>query len=450
MFDRDETTTASEARGDSSIPAAYTYFGQFVDHDITFDEGSGDMATLSAPDLKPLSSLAALSNSRTAHLDLDSVYDAPRAGDRMLLSTVTKLNGTTTPLLRPPGKADQNDLPREGRSEDPRTDRAARIGDPRNDENLIVSQLHVAFLKAHNALVAGGMNFEAARRAMRQRYQWIVLHDFLKQVSDETVLSDVVAYGPKFWKVEQPGKLFMPAEFAAAAYRFGHSMIRTRYDFNLNFPNATLSLLFTFTALTGQLGENLGLPTADTLPENWIIQWERILPTNAGKPQFARTIDARLTDFTFKLQDTFGKPEGEGNSNPEVVRVAPQLAIRNLLRGYLFGLPTGQAVARAMNITPLSGDAFLKALPNEEIRAKAIPFAERTPLWFYILAEAGDPAGAAGRHLGMVGSRIVVETFWNLIRHSEDSILQPGAKLDFDSFTLVDLINLAAKEDVQA
>ena len=245
MFDRDESTPGSETKGDGPIPAAYTYFGQFVDHDITFDEGSGDMATLSAPDLKPLSSLAGLSNSRTAHLDLDSVYDGPRDGDRMLLSSVTKLNGTAKPLIRPPGKADQNDLPREGRSEDPRTDRAARIGDPRNDENLIVSQLHVAFLKAHNALVAGGMNFEAARRAIRQRYQWIVLHDFLKKVCDETVLSDVIKYGPKYWKVEQPGKLFIPAEFAAAGYRFGHSMIRTKYDFNLNFiPTCNLVSAF--------------------------------------------------------------------------------------------------------------------------------------------------------------------------------------------------------------
>jgi hypothetical protein len=451
MTDQDEaaTTPGAPARGDSQIPAAYTYLGQFIDHDITFDEGSADIRRLSSPGLTPLTSLAGLRNGRTVRLDLDSVYDGPRDGERMLLSPVTKLNGTTPPLVRPPGKADLNDVPREPRSSDPRIDRAARIGDPRNDENLIVAQLHVAFLKAHNSLVDDGADFAAARRAMRQRYQWMVLHDFLGRICDGAVLASVLQHGPQHWKVQRSSDLFMPAEFAAAAYRFGHSMIRTRYDFNLNFPAADLSLLFTFTALSGQLGENIpNLPPADTLPENWIIEWERILPIGGGGgPQMARGIDPRLTDFTFRLQDTFGKPEGGGDTDPDVVRVAPRLAIRNLLRGYLFRLPTGQAVARKMGVTPLSGASLLAALPTEAIRGKAQPFADRTPLWFYVLAEAGDPNGPNGLRLGPVGSRILAETFWTLIRYSQDSILEPGAKPDFTSFTLADLIRLAARQD---
>ena len=427
MTDQDEQVASSATRGDGNIPAAYTYLGQFVDHDITFDEGSADIKTLSSLDLTPLTSLAGLSNSRTVRLDLDSVYEggAPRDGDRMLLSKVTNLNGTAPPVVRPPRKADLNDLPREPRSDDPRTDRAARIGDPRNDENLIVSQLHVAFLKAHNSLIDQGMSFDDARRAMRQRYQWMVLHDFLGKVCDETVLASVLQYGPQHWKVASAGDLFMPAEFAVAAYRFGHSMIRTVYDFNLNFgvdtePTGNLGLLFTFTALTGQLGENAGLPPADTLPENWIIEWERVLPLSGGTAQMARGIDARLTDFTFKLQDTFGKPEGQSDPDANVVHVAPQLAIRNLLRGYLFRLPTGQAVARAINLAPLSGASLLAALPTDAMREKARPFADCTPLWFYVLAEAGDPKGPKGLRLGPVGSRILAETFWNLIRHSQE------------------------------
>ena len=57
----------------------------------------------------------------------------PASNSRMLIGKVTKLNGTSVPFKRPPGKGDDNDLPREKRNADPLRDRAARIGDPRND-----------------------------------------------------------------------------------------------------------------------------------------------------------------------------------------------------------------------------------------------------------------------------------------------------------------------------
>jgi hypothetical protein len=166
---------------DSQIPAAYTYLGQFIDHDITLEAASDTLREgIDNPKLAPLplkEALGALRNTRSATLDLDSVYSspAPREGDKLRVGTVA-VSGD-----RPDGKDDFHDLPRQGRSANPNEDRAALIGDPRNDENLIVAQLHVAFLRAHNALIDQGMDFETARATLRRHYQWIVIHDFLRK-----------------------------------------------------------------------------------------------------------------------------------------------------------------------------------------------------------------------------------------------------------------------------
>lgn len=436
---------AGPGAGDSPIPAAFTYFGQFLDHDITFDAKGLPVADMANPALRPRPNLDGLTNGRSIRLDLDCLYggDAPRDGDRMLVGLVSPFG------QRPAGKSDFNDLPRELRSTtDKDRDRAARIGDARNDENLIVSQLHVAFLKAHNALVADGRDFESAQRGMRQRFQLIVLDDFLPRICDPTVVADVRANGSR-WNLGFTGALFMPVEFSAAAYRFGHSMVRTRYDYNEFFENAGLDLLFTFTALSGNIGpapQPAG-QGADTLPENWIIDWNRLIAPDGSSQQRARAINTRLSDFTFDLRNTFGETEDGGSADPQVIALAPVLAKRNLLRGYILRLPTGQAVARELGLPVLEGQALLDALPTPELQAAAEPFKNRTPLWFYILAEAGDPAGANGARLGAVGSRIVCDAFAHFIQESEDSVLDPANPPEIASFSLAELITLAFRDE---
>ncbi|KQV50567.1 hypothetical protein ASC95_14485 [Pelomonas sp. Root1217] len=435
-------TMQSDAAGDSGIPAVYTYFGQFLDHDITLDEGSGAVAVLERDDF-PVIDAASLPNSRTAAAELDSVYflGVPRDQDnknRMRVGLVSPTGQNGKPFLRPEGKGDLNDLPRQKRDDDPnnvKEDRAAIIGDPRNDENTIIAQLHTAFLKAHNALVAKGGTFDDARDEMILRYQSIVLDDFAKRICDPGVHQDVMTNGSR-WQVADATQLFMPAEFAFAAYRFGHSMVRTNYDFNLNFNTqpggipASLNLLFTFTALSGQLGE------FDTLPENWIVEWERIAPMSSGvEPQHAHPIDPRLTSFLFQLKREDGTVL-TGN-------LAPKLAARNLKRGYRVGLPTGQALARRLGEVPLRGDALLAALPDGAMRDKALPFVDKTPLWFYVLVEA--VAHHQGRRLGRVGSRIVMDTLWNLVRWSNVSVLEGNRREEFRT-TLPELLQLAALE----
>ena len=319
-------------------------------------------------------------------------------------------------------------------------DRAALIGDPRNDENTIISQLHVAFLRAHNKLVdeaAPPNRFKKAKRRLLRHYQYIVLHDFLKQIVESAIVRDTI----KRNRVYDPDEdeFFMPLEFSVAAYRFGHSMVRSAYDFNLNFnksgeqtgPNdrtipATLDLLFTFTALSGQLGFG---PGTNTLPENWIIEWENFFdPQGQAGHSKARRIDTELADPLTRLKNIEGNLEG---SPPE--NLAAKLAVRNLLRGYLLRLPTGQAVARALR-TKLQGVRDIPVLTRQQLRQGAASdeqrqvlndsgFDERTPLWYYILAEAAVLGG--GQHLGPVGSTIVAEVLVGLVRRSPDSILDP-------------------------
>jgi hypothetical protein len=455
--------TPDDPAGNSGIPALFTYFGQFVDHDITLEAVSAKLEDLLNPDLSP-SSLkdirASIRNARTATLDLDSVYGAPAPRDpanrrKLLVGTVTAADRTRPLSKRPEGKDDNNDLLREPRSDISIHDRAALTGDPRNDENTIISQLHVAFLRAHNTLIDQGYTFREARRILRQHYQHIVLHDFLKHIADVEIVDDILRTGTQFYDaLDDP--FFMPLEFSVAAFRFGHSMVRAAYDFNVNFNHsgaqgtrpATLDLLFTFSALSGQLGDRPdGTRGTDTLPDNWIVEWENFVNLDSGV-NFARRIDTQLVEPLFRLRKETGLPfPGDG----------ARLAVRNLLRGYLLRMPTGQAVAREMQ-EQLSGVRHIHVLTPEQIEAVAASpeqaqvlreagFLDRTPLWFYILAEAA--ALADGQHLGPVGSTIVAEVLVGLGSRSEDSILQdegwspslPSAEPG--TFTLADLLAFA-------
>jgi len=358
-------------------------------------------------------------------------------------------------------------------------DRAALIGDPRNDENTIISQLHVAFLRAHNKLVdeaAPPNRFKKAKRRLLRHYQYIVLHDFLKQIVESAIVRDTI----KRNRVYDPDEdeFFMPLEFSVAAYRFGHSMVRSAYDFNLNFnksgeqtgPNdrtipATLDLLFTFTALSGQLGFG---PGTNTLPENWIIEWENFFdPQGQAGHSKARRIDTELADPLTRLKNIEGNLEG---SPPE--NLAAKLAVRNLLRGYLLRMPTGQAVARALR-KKLRGVRDIPVLTPQQIEENAKKFDEkqaevgqatvkqaevlqrrqgellrRTPLWYYILAEAAILRN--GQSLGPVGGTIVAEVLVGLVRRSPHSILAPGSDWEPNlpseepgEFTLPDLLRFA-------
>jgi hypothetical protein len=431
---------SDDSTPDSGIPAAYTYFGQFVDHDITLEVASKEIRDIDKGDLKPLSLdiiREQLKNRRTPVLDLDSVYGTtsdgtpvPRACAELSIEGVNP-----SPLLgpRPPGKDEHNDLPRKPRSNDSDIDREALIGDARNDENLIISQLHVAFLRAHRTLVKKqGLTFKEARKTLVQHYQWLIINDFLTKVVDPDIIDEILTYGNKFYRPSLCD-LYMPLEFSVAAYRFGHSMVRGSYNYNINFSAATLKQLFAVTTFSGEFG------VFDHVPDAWVIQWENFLGATGNK---ARLIDTQLVEPLYELPDSTGKPE---------IGVKSSLAIRNLLRGYLLRLPVGQKVAEALGIRPMNETEIMNAATAVNTKQAGVLqkwdfLLTRTPLWYYILIESA--AKRFGRRLGPVGGTIVAEVLIGLVRWSEDSILsQPGWKPTLGSqpgrFTLQDLFLLA-------
>lgn len=299
----------------------------------------------------------------------------------------------------------RNDLPPAANG-DPRG--RALIGDPRNDEKIIVGQLQLLFLRFHNKVVelvrseqpslVGDQLFEEAQRVARWHYQWVIIDDFLRRIAGSEVVDDilretafVVVNGSRarrevalrfFGWQRQP---FMPVEFSVAAYRFGHSMIRPTYKINEQVPELPL---FSSNPNPGQLEAFHGFRP---LPSGWTIDWQFFFGTGDGsRLQMARKIDSQLSSPTFVLPGL----------DPA------QLAVRNLLRGLQMGLPSGQRVARAMGIEPLT---------DEELGITQISqqFVGAAPLWFYVLKEAEVMGG--GR-LGPVGGRIVAEVLFGLLK----------------------------------
>src|ERR1044072_2003770 len=385
---------------DSVIPSAYSYFGQFVGHDLTLMKSSP--VNFGDPNLHPLTAeeIANIRNLRTPTLDLDSVYgEAPQVNDDFMLVGAVAHSGN-----RPPGKfGDDFDLPRTGRlgevCKDPLHDRAARVGDRRNDETTTLGQLHVVFLRAHNAIVEAGYNYCEARSLLRQYYQLVVAHDFLKRVADPAIVDGMLAKPWPRYEQSRNGT-FIPLEFSNAVYRFGHSMIRSAYDFNVNFPPALAPLRRLFDVL-GRY---------PTMPESWIIEWERFVDGGTNK---ARKIDTQLAGPLFTLPGMHGV----------------SVATLTLLRGYLLRLPTGQAVARALGVTAMTAGEIEAVAANanaDQLKAvKASGFSSRTPLWFYTLAEAAH--FQQGQRLGPVGSTVVAGVLISLIRRSKDSFMSiPG------------------------
>ncbi|HEY0216209.1 MAG TPA: peroxidase family protein [Cellulomonas sp.] len=309
----------------STIPAVYTYWGQFIDHDLTLEDSQNprlQQPAVADPALAPVPPAVVtedLGNARQPYLNLDSVYGDGPAGERSAAfydGAFLKLGRLSTPFPGQPVPAaedpDERDLPGRHREEDPsgRVQFPAAIGDSRNDENLVVSQLHVAYLRFHNAVAhalalqhtdeATDALLARAQRFVRHCHQWLIVQDYLRTVTVPGTVDWVLStspglYGSRFGGDEQPS---MPLEFSVAAFRFGHSQIRNAYDFNRNFGDpgfvaqrATLEQLFQFVGRGGFIGG------ATALPGNWAIEWDRFVRKADPDPRhFARGIDTQLAD----------------------------------------------------------------------------------------------------------------------------------------------------------
>ncbi|MEA2372496.1 MAG: hypothetical protein QOH12_2890 [Solirubrobacteraceae bacterium] len=448
----------------SGIVAAYTYLGQFIDHDLTFDPTSSLKQFLTKEQLKQLVDF------RTPRFDLDNLYGrGPNDNPYMYQGDGIHL------LLGEPMSGNPHDtgaagLPRAANGR-------AIIGDPRNDENRIISQLHATMLRFHNK-VADAMPdaaFETVRSEVRWHYQWMVVNDFLPTIINADTVHRVfphLAHGgsiadhpPHFSiaKLEQAHRLeLMPVEFSVAAYRFGHSMIRPIYRLN-----ETISRLPIFSKETAPAGDLGGFRP---VPSDWAIDWQFFIDIERGTPALPdpnpRDAITRKPQLSYKIDSSLVNPLAF--LPPSVASNPSSLTLRNLLRGRDFELPSGQAIARSLGLPVIpDGDLVIgkatadPADPKRPITDIAADFADNTPLWAYILSESQVTSlnrphpGITNPdlipiRLGPVGGTIIAEVFAALLLGDKTSYLRanphfkPRAAFTHGGkFGFTELINVA-------
>jgi hypothetical protein len=405
------------------VPLGFTFLGQFVDHDLTLDTTSLFGKTQD-PD--------ATRDFRTPNLDLDNLYGAGPGVSRHMYDAAPPDDKNPVKLLLDPGR--DFDLPRNSQN-------SALIGDLRNDENFLVSQLHLAFIKFHNAVVdlirandpgayqgphGNMMLFHDASTAVRFHFQWILLHEFLPKILGQAVVDDVLVNGRKvfLWEKLQAQYPFMPVEFSTACYRLGHTMLRQDYVVNDLIRKDLFELpVFGSPRISSTL-EKLDFTKFFDFP---------------GKPpaQRARKFDAKITIPVFTL------PFIDPKQDPPI-----SLPERNMLRGLIFGVPSGQEVATAMNAVGLK----VAVHSNAELGIPADlskQLGDQAPLFFYMLKES-EFGPIDGSHLGPVGGRVVAEVIIGLLEGIAGNYLAddrnwkptlPAAKQG--DFTMVDLLTFA-------
>ncbi|TMD88953.1 MAG: peroxidase, partial [Chloroflexi bacterium] len=343
MMDAASRVGENEAPTDNPrIPAGFPFLGQFIAHDITADRSL----------LLHHARLNELRNFRTPRLDLESLYGGGPTGSPYLYD----LDDADKLLIGVNDQGELADVPRNRQGR-------ALLGDARNDVHLFISQLHLAFLKFHNAIVdylraervPGAQVLAEAQRLVRWHYQWIVVNEFLPLSVGDDLVSDLLANGLKFYTfVEQP---YIPVEFADAAYRFGHSQVRSIYTLNNGGAKGQVFPDFAGTC---------------PVPHDRVIDWAYFFSVDQGRPrQASKRID---TILAHSLIDLPSSVVGETKTAQE-----HSLAYRDLVRGEALDLPSGEAIAREMGVEPLS---------TSEVGLYDLGWKSETPLWFYILKEA--------------------------------------------------------------
>lgn len=360
------------------VGSGFTYLGQFLDHDLTLDTSPSPLAPVD---------FTQFLNNRTLAFDLDSVYGAGPVGSPQLYEA----DGVHL-RVQDPNLNGVVDLPRNANG-------SAILGDGRNDENQVIAQLHVVFLKAHNAFVDQGMTFAQARRALTLHYQQVVLDDFVPHTLGMPLAS---ASGQLNRNMVAAGRLatgMTPVEFSVAAYRFGHSQVRRAYELN---EGTGKIQVFSFTQpdLRGGVQIQMGRQ----------IDWGEFFPElededdpNGGN--ISRKIDPLISSSLFQLPIPGAEAQGSN-----------VLAFRNMIRAKFYDMPSGQSVAQALHIKPLTNAEI--GLPASVAPA----FANGVPLWYYVLAEA--KVRENGRRLGHVGSILVGSTFASALMRDPNSVVR--------------------------
>ena len=426
------TAEPLEPLANSSIPPVYTYWGQFVDHDLTANtDRDSAISDITRPDLAPLAPgfvTANLFNLRQPALNLDSLYgDGPAGSPERSTTASASRSATVAETSDDPARPIGGDHIPPGRptpaatSRGPPT-RTATDRRRRNDENLIVAQLHIGV----PALPQRGRRLGARPRpGLRHR----------RRVFDRAHAARAVAL-PVARRPRLPARPSRPPGVADQVLLGGNRCSRRAtarstcrwsspsrrtasgtawsaavYDYNRNFGrpgkvtgSAPFNLLFTF---TGKAEPAVRAATRSALPFNWVIEWDRFVDKGAVLPdRFARRIDTRLAP---PLRDMLNRGQRPG-AGPTVKALLKRLAAAaTCCAATCWRIPTGQAVARGARHH--AADAGRAAQGNtrgvnDALDRGRVPGG--TPLWYYVLKEA--EVRANGNSLGPVGSRIVAET----------------------------------------
>ena len=413
-----------------TMTAGTTFVGQFIDHDITFDQTS-QLGVPQNPLISP--------NTRTPLLDLDSVFGGgPGIRPDLYLENP---DGSVGPKLKIGTGGVHEDLPRVPNGDGTYT---ALVGDPRDDENVIVGGMHCAHILFYNRVLDELPEYDLGRfpaaRAHREdpannyvafllarqvtlwHYQWLLVNEHLPQLAGQAVVNDVLRNGNRFYR-PPAGDTFMPIEFGGACYRLGHSMVRPSYRANFTSgtgdstsPTADPFFALVFDKNEPDFSDPVSYDRDDLLggypaPRRY-VGWQTFFDLGDGNVKNNKRIDPIISSVLFTLPLPAIAPHTQ--TSPTVL---PQ---RNLLRQLTWGLPSGQAIARTMRAPALAPSDL------DELAGVYPPFAVSTPLWYYILAEA--KAMEDGISLGPVGGRIVTETLIGLLRGDPTSYLNvyPG------------------------
>lgn len=401
-----------------NMTAGMTFFGQFLDHDLTL--------ALKAPLNEPTQPRRT-TNFRTAEFDLDSLYGKGPDGSPELYDTSSgtiKFRVEAIPGSEQVSRkgAVRFDLPR-----DPNNN--AIIGDSRNDENIAISQFHLAMLMFHNAITdrvrqdpafanrSAKDVFNEVQRQVRWHYQWIILNEFLPLTIGQNRVDEILRTGPRFYRVTDRSQdaqfrnairePLIPVEFAVAAYRFGHSQVRPSYRVNFGAAPGSEFFAFVFDDSADPNDPNPNDMRGGKRAPRRFIDWQTFFKLDDVNFRPNKRIDTKLSTPLMLLPGSRGPAPGLPNDGVQ------SLPSRNLMRHVNFGIPSGQAIARVMGVRILTPEQLTELAPFGMER--------NTPLFYYLLKEA--EIFENGLRMGPVGSRIIGEVFIGLLKADKDSYL---------------------------
>ena len=399
--------------------AGYTYFGQFIDHDLT------EMAPLRPPIVNNVDEV--LENRQSPRLDLSHLYGGGPSDQKS-----RELYETDGVRLKvgPQGES--------GRSFDVYVDRKQEklvLADGRSSENLMIRQMVAVFARLHNAAVEQWRStisdpaelFEQARMQTVWQFQYLVVEDYLKRMLDRRVFEKIFVEGkPSFnWKTT----FSIPVEFAVAGFRFGHSMVRLSYVFSIETDVLDFEL--------HEILERAARRKQTQLEDKWEIRWGCFFQgaghvNSAGRPDStllaSRPIDTLIAEPLHNLPDEVIKLFTVAQAPLALNGNKFRLPIRTLLRGESMRLASGKTVADTFGVPRLKTEQLVRERggpmaphkPHKPILETGNLLHE-TPLWYYVLKES--EVAYNGSRLGPVGSHIVAETISGALRYHPNSYL---------------------------